>query len=391
MLLLANCQDPESNVPIITAKPVIHIADGFALEGTTGTLRVDVQVVGSHRQPIIVQYTTKSVTATKGEDFLDVTATLKFESTDTLETKSILLKIIDNDVFEQEEYFEVHFTTDTTVVSLDKSIRVWIKDDDIDFRDNNLSGFITPINREGWSLLWSDEFGGTGLDMEYWTPVIGNGCPNLCGFGNNQKQYYRAENLAIDSGVLTFTALPEDFENNHYTSGRITSLDKFTFTFGRVDIRAKLPYSKGVRAALWMQGQDVDMVGWPERGEIDLMELRGDMPNTVGSTVHYKNINGKHVFPPAKKYTLDSGNFSDEFHVFSMVWEEDKIDFYVDEIHSGTITFSNFNFFENKNPFLKENYILFNVAVGGVGGGDPDNTTIWPQKMAVDYIRVYQQ
>ena len=121
------------------------------------------------------------------------------------------------------------------------------------------------------------------------------------------------------------------------------------------------------------------------------MELRGAIPNTIGSTLHYKSAGGQHKNTPVKTHVLNKGNYSDEFHVFTMIWNNHKIEFFVDDIRYNTIFFTSMNFYNNKNAFLKDFFILMNVAVGGNYGGNPDASTLWPQKMEVDYVRVFQK
>jgi beta-glucanase (GH16 family) len=171
----------------------------------------------------------------------------------------------------------------------------------------------------------------------------------------------------------------------------MTSEHKVFFNYGRIDIRAKLPFSQGLWPALWMMGENRDVVGWSECGEIDIMELRGHTPNQISSTIHFKNSAGSHQFPTSKKKKLSFGDYSDEFHVISMEWDEYKIQFFVDDQRYSTIFHNNFSHYNDSNPFRKEFYILMNVAVGGDFGGNPNNSTIWPQTMEVDYVRVYQK
>lgn len=257
--------------------------------------------------------------------------------------------------------------------------------------DNSYRGYVTPRSYEGWELFWADEFDGNELDKTSWTPVIGNGCPELCGFGNKELQYYTEENLTIDNGLLTIEAREETIDTNHYTSSRIMTRDKVHFTYGRIDIRAKLPYSQGLWPALWMLGQNHMEVKWPHCGEIDIMELRGSIPNKVGANIHYANRKGWHQSVNASYHMLEEGNYSDEFHVFTMIWDEDKAEFFVDDVLFKTVNLHELNIVNKENAFHKPFYLLFNVAVGGHYGGNPDETTIWPQRMEVDYVRVFQK
>ncbi|MCF8380068.1 MAG: glycoside hydrolase family 16 protein [Bacteroidales bacterium] len=239
-------------------------------------------------------------------------------------------------------------------------------------------------------LVWSDEFDGTALNEEFWSYEIGDGCPKLCGWGNKELEYYRKENVLVSDGMLIITAKSESFENRDYTSGRIKTSGKKSFTYGRMEIRAKLPKGKGIWPAIWMLGESISSIGWPAAGEIDIIELKGSIPNKVGGTLHYKNSEGRHQNSGAKRHELVSGDYSDEFHLFSLEWDETQMIWSVDNIPFNKVVLKDLNVSEEKNPFLKEFYFIFNLAVGGFYDGNPDETTVFPQTLVVDYIRVYQ-
>jgi beta-glucuronidase len=257
--------------------------------------------------------------------------------------------------------------------------------------DNAHRGYVTPKSYDGWELFWADEFSGNSLNKEWWTPVIGNGCPELCGFGNKELQYYTEENMEIADGLLTIHARRDTIGDNFFSSSRIMTRDKVFFKFGRVDIRAKLPFSQGLWPALWMMGQNHPEVGWPHCGEIDIMELRGSIPNKVGGNIHYSNLNNRHQSTRASYHFLDEGTYHDRFHVFSLVWNEDRADFFVNDVLFKSVDLNELNIGQKENAFHKDFYLLINCAIGGHYGGDPDETTVWPQQMQVDYVRVFQQ
>lgn len=390
-LILLNITCNKTNIHEDTPKPVLLVDHLSVIEGESDSLQVGVTLKGTHKDAIIIKYQTIAGTATELEDYTHIFGEMQFQSLDSIEKQFVPIKIIDDDIYEETEKFKIEFSTDDDVKLNIKTSEITIFDNDLEEIIYNYEGYSTPKEYDGWTSVFADEFSGTMLNEEYWNPVIGNGCPSLCGFGNNEKQYYRKENIEIDSGLLTIHALKQEYESNYYTSARLNTKDKIYFFFGRVDIRAKLPYSQGLWPALWMQGQDDNMVGWPERGEIDIMELRGNQPNVVSSTVHYKNASGNHYHPPSKTHTLSQYDYSDEFHVFSIIWNKYKIEFFVDDERYNVVFFSSQNFYQGNNPFLEPFYILMNVAVGGNFGGDPDTTTIWPQKMEVDYVRVFQK
>jgi beta-glucanase (GH16 family) len=245
-------------------------------------------------------------------------------------------------------------------------------------------GYYTPGEYPSMKLAWGDEFDGTALNSASWTHEIGNGCSvGICGWGNNESQVYtdKAENLIVDNGKLVITARQE--VGGGYTSARIKTENKRELKFGRIDVRAKLPKGQGLWPAIWMLGENIDIVGWPTCGEIDIMELRGGSPATVDGTVHYNSDGYKYN---SSSTTLSSGDFSEKFHVFSIVWDLNTITWYVDN--------KEFKRFNNSNiaswPFNKPFFFIMNVAVGGNYGGPPNGTTVFPQQMTVDYIRVFQ-
>jgi len=247
-------------------------------------------------------------------------------------------------------------------------------------------GFESPKSYPGLNLTWADEFNETNLNMDNWNYQIGNGCPDLCGWGNNELQYYKKENISFKDGNLVITAKNDKTNSNNYSSSRINTLGKFGFHFGRIDIRAVLPAGQGVWPAIWMLGDEIVNKGWPASGEIDIMEMIGgsQRENTVHATLHWDN-KGDHA-SLGKEYTLNKGTFQDEFHVFSIIWKQDSIIWLIDNVEYNKIDIS-----ENEmEEFQGDFHFLFNIAVGGNWPGSPDNTTIFPQYLIVDYIRVFQ-
>ncbi len=244
-------------------------------------------------------------------------------------------------------------------------------------------GYSTPPAYDGMSLLWSDEFNGNQLDESSWTYEIGTGSN---GWGNNELQYYRSENTSLDNGYLTIEARNEAFGGNQYTSSRIVTMDKLSFRYGRVDIRAKLPKGQGIWPALWMLGSNFKSVGWPACGEIDIMEMVGGSTGDakVYGTLHWDNEGSKADF--GGSYSLSSGIFNDKFHVFTIIWDANEIKWYVDDVlfHTADITPAALS------EFHENQFFIFNVAVGGDWPGSPDASTIFPQQLKVDYIRVFQ-
>ncbi len=251
------------------------------------------------------------------------------------------------------------------------------------------SAYTTPLYREGFVLLWQEEFEGTELDMNTWTHELGDGCPELCGWGNNEKVWYRPENTQVKDGKLIITAKPDHENEGFWSASRIITDKKVDFRLGRIDIRAKLPETKGLWPALWLLGTNRTTKGWPYCGEIDMMEEVGHAPYRVRGTLHYKHQEGWHTYT-GEKYELKYNNFSDDFHVYSMDWTEHGIQFFVDDQLYFDKPYSDLHLDETDNPFLKPFYMIINLAVGGNLPGYPDATSIFPQTLEVDYIRYFQ-
>ncbi len=242
----------------------------------------------------------------------------------------------------------------------------------------------------GWSLVWHDEFDGEEIDLSKWENEV-----NARGGGNNELQYYtaRSENSWIKEGVLVIQALRENYTGpagtRRFTSARLRTKNKGDWTYGRFEIRAKLPYGRGIWPAIWMLPTDNEYGGWAASGEIDIMELVGHEPDKVHGTLHYGGRWPENTHT-GKAFTLDKGNFGRDFHVFVLEWEKGEIRWYVDGEHYQTQTEWYTENGDYPAPFDKRFHLLLNVAVGGNWPGDPDNTTVFPQQMEVDYVRVFQ-
>ena len=233
------------------------------------------------------------------------------------------------------------------------------------------------------NLLWSEEFNYSGLpDASIWNMETGGG-----GWGNNELQYYtdREDNASVGGGYLTITAQEEAYGGRHYTSARMTTQNKFDFKYGKIVARIKLPYGQGIWPAFWMLGSNFNSVGWPSCGEIDIMELVGGNggDNTCHATLHWDN-SGQHA-SYGESYTLPSGIFADDFHVFTVEWDAQRIKGLVDghQYFVTDITPSGLS------EFHEDFFIILNVAVGGNWPGAPNATTEFPQTMQIDYIRIY--
>ena len=239
-----------------------------------------------------------------------------------------------------------------------------------------------------YQLVWSDEFDGTTLDLGKWEPQIGTGCPSLCGWGNNELQYYRAENATVSGGLLTISAKEEAFGGKAYTSARLRTKDLGDWRYGRFEMRAKMPIGRGIWPAFWMLPTDEVYGGWPFSGEIDILEYLGQDPSRIFGTLHYGGPFSTFV---STATTLSSGTFHDGFHEFALEWDPHEIRWYLD----GQLYACNSHWFsangEYPAPFDQRFHLLLNMAVGGNLPGSPDASTVFPQELVVDWVRVWQK
>ena len=244
---------------------------------------------------------------------------------------------------------------------------------------------LRPSPPAPWLLVWSDEFDGENINAENWTYDIGG-----TGWGNAELQYYtdRPENARIEDGELVIEARREEerIQGREYTSARLKTQGLQSWTYGRIEARMQIPTGQGIWPAFWMLGDNITTVSWPRCGEIDVMENIGSEPKLVHGTVHgpgYSGANGV-----GNSYPHPEGAaFADDFHVYTVEWEPEEIRWYVDDEHYGTVTVDDVpGEWVYDHPF----FIILNVAVGGHWPGYPDDTTVFPQQLRVDYVRVYE-
>jgi len=250
-----------------------------------------------------------------------------------------------------------------------------------------------PPPTSPWTLVWSDEFGGangSAPDSTKWGYDVGGN-----GWGNDELEYYtnRNQNAHVQDGNLVIQALKETYTGSdgvtrNYTSARLLSANLFSQAYGRFEARIKIPYGQGMWPAFWMLGNNIGQVGWPQCGEIDIMENIGKEPSIIYGSIHGPGYTGGTGV--GTSYTLPSGaQFAGDFHVFAVEWEPNVVRFYVDGNLYATDTPSSLpagSTWVFDHPF----FIILNVAVGGDWPGPPDSTTVFPQQMLVDYVRVYQ-
>jgi beta-glucanase (GH16 family) len=247
----------------------------------------------------------------------------------------------------------------------------------------------TDTETHNWKLVWQDEFEGakgTLPDPAKWVFDIGTGTN---GWGNAELEYYtnKASNAALDGdGHLVITARKESYSGSSYTSARINTKGLFEQKNGRFEARIKMPRGAGLWPAFWMLGSNYATAGWPQCGEIDIMEYRGQEPSIVHGTVHGPGYSGGNGI--TKSFSYSNDRFDTDYHVFAVEWTENNIGFYVDGTLYNTVTPAKVT---GQWVYDHSFYIILNLAIGGNYVGNPTSDTSFPQSMLVDYVRVYQE
>jgi len=246
-------------------------------------------------------------------------------------------------------------------------------------------GYLSPSSYTGYNLVWSDEFSGKTLNPANWNYETGNNG----GWGNGELEYYtnNTNNSFLSNGCLIIEARNEVYAGNNYTSARIKTDGLQSFQYGRIDIRAKLPVGAGAWPALWMLGSNYSSAGWPLCGETDIMELKGGLnASQIWGSLHWHNNDNTEGTENAT-YQITPQDFSQQFHVFSIIWKQGYIQFLVDNTPYETRYKSDVT--NGVWPFDASQFFIFNVAVGGNFPSTPVST-VFPQRMIVDYVRVFQ-
>jgi len=352
-LLFSACEDPpppdNGGNGGSSSTPKISIGNTTKFEGDQNTnFEFEVRLSESSSETVSVAYATDPNTAVEVFDFVAQAGTLEFAPSET------------------SKFINVEIVTDT------------LREEDEEFR-------VLLSNPQNATIATGEGIGTIRNDDEYifvWTYELGAG-----GWGNQELQTYTssADNSYVSNGNLIIEARKN---GGDYTSARIVTRDKKEFMFGRVDIRAKLPYGQGIWPALWMLGANFPEEGWPNCGEIDIMELVGHEPDIVHGTAHWGPAGQTFSNNDGEEIGLEDEIFADRYHVFSIVWEFNSVKWYMDD----TLYFSiNQNTVGNQAyPFNQDFFFIFNIAVGGQWPGNPDQSTSFPQRMFVDYIRVFQ-
>ncbi|MFT6320271.1 MAG: beta-glucanase (GH16 family) [Granulosicoccus sp.] len=367
-----------------TSATKITISSIAKFEGNeNSTFDFKVRLSQASSDDVTVNFTTKDKSAVSVEDYISQSGSLTFSGT----TEQIIsVEIVADTLKEGDEEFEVQLSSPTNATLENESAIGTIRNDDT-FLPGGGDGYITPNSYPGMTLVWTDEFNEANINLGNWTHETGNGSG---GWGNNELQYYTSssENSYISDGKLIIEAKEQNVSGSNYTSARMISAGKREFIYGRVDVRAKLPEGQGIWPAVWMLGADIFTDGWPACGEIDIMELVGHEPNKANGTAHWGNQGNPSTYQ-GNAFTLPAGEkYSDEFHVFSIIWENNSIKWLMDDQQFFSITDGNVT--NTAYPFNDNFFFILNVAVGGNWPGSPDASTVFPQRMFVDYVRIFQ-
>lgn len=354
----------ESNLPT----SYLSISDIWPVRDTVNTaIKLIVTVAPVSNKTITVNYTTEEGTAKANIDFVPVAGTLTINPGSV--TGEVAVQLIGRKLMSSTQNFSLKLSNAVNATLKVEKATVFIENPGFDYR-----------------LVWSDEFTGTTLNTTNWNYETGGG-----GWGNNELQNYTSgtNNAYIENGNLIIEAKKERIGSNAYSSARLTTKGKRKFTYGKFEIRAKVPATTGLWPAIWMLGENIDQVGWPACGEIDIMEaINKETPSKTYGTAHW-GVNPASHLSKGGYYVLPSGHYSDDYHVFTVEWDANSIQWFFDgnkfyTVNKGEITGGN-------NPFNGDFFLILNVAVGGNWPGSPDANSIFPQKMVVDYVRIYQK
>lgn len=381
ILLISSCNGSNNPGNEITSK--LAVADVIHERSSTAptTYRFTINVTPTCSKPITVNYKTVDATAVAGKDYTALTGKLTIPA-NTL-SAYVDVTVLKDSLRQEDQTFTLELSAPTNASISGTGKATGTIQNYGTYLPVDNTGYAGATSYPGMTLAWSDEFTANYINTNNWSYDTGGS-----GWGNNELEYYTNsnKNAYTTGGYLVIEARKETMGTNNYTSARMISKDKKTFTYGRIDFRAKLPKGQGVWPALWMLGNNIGTTPWPACGEIDIMELLGHEPQKTYGTIHWGAAGGgsTHI---GGNYSLSSLTFNDKFHLFSLKWEADKMTFLIDDVPFFTANKSQVN---GNYPFDKPFFFIMNVAVGGNWPGNPDATTVFPQRMIVDYVRVFQ-
>jgi len=385
ILFLVACGKSGSSPATQTTVPSASISDASQQRSAASdtTFVFTVTLSQAAQQNVTVSYTTIDGTAVKNTDYLPASGTLTISAGST--SASINVQVTGDSLRRPNQIFYVQLSNpQNCTLSGNKGTGTIINDDLLYFPVDN-TGYTTPTQYPGYTLAWSDEFTGNAINTNNWGFESGNNS----GWGNQELENYtaRTQNAFVSAGNLIIEARLESLGGFTYTSARMKTEGLQSFQYGRVDIRAKLPAGQGMWPALWMLGNDITQVNWPACGEIDMMELLGQQTNKIYGTLHW-GANYTSEASQGGTYTLPTGGFDQQFHVYSLLWDADSLKLLVDDQQYFSLATSAVS---PGSPFNNKFFFIFNIAVGGNWPGAPNGTTQFPQRMVVDYIRVFQK
>ncbi|MEO0894844.1 MAG: family 16 glycosylhydrolase [Bacteroidota bacterium] len=367
--------------------PSIAISDlTIAEKNEDFTVQVSVQISEASESDVTFEVVSVQGTAQTDKDFQAVNTSGVIKAGE--KSTSFDVTIIGDDLEEEDESFEVRLANVANAeISKGAGVVTLTNDDDFVFRIPS-TGYESAESYAGMTLVWEEQFDGPNLDPNTWTHEIGDGCDKgICGWGNNELQYYQEGNTSIVDGNLVIEARREPQGGKAYTSSRIITQYKKSFKYGRIDIRAVMPKGKGMWPALWMLGNSIDTDGWPACGEIDIMEMvgGGEGDATTHGTVHWSNAGQYASY--GQGTSLATGKLSDEYHVYSIQWDNEAIRWYLDDVEYNVINITAADLSE----FREEFFFIINLAVGGNWPGSPNADTPFPNWLIVDYVKVFQE
>ena len=381
----SGCSKPDNNkVPEVKSLLTIGDVDQVRDGKTSTTYRFAIDVNPVNTSDIKVNYTTRDGSAHAVTDYTAVSGTLTIPANQY--SGYIDVTVTPDSLRQDDQTFTLELSSPVNAKFTDSIATGTIQNLGTYLPVTN-TGYTSASSYPGMTLAWSDEFNGKTLNASNWSYETGGG-----GWGNNELEYYTnsVKNTFLTGGYLVIEARQETAGTYNYTSARLKTQGKKSFTYGRIDIRAILPKGQGLWPALWMLGNNISQPGsgWPVCGEIDIMELLGNNARTVYGTTHWGDVAGQGSTHIGGNYTLSAGDFSGSFHVFSLAWDASKLVFLVDD--TPYFTTNKTDVTASSYPFDKPFFFIFNVAVGGNWPGSPNSSTTFPQRMIVDYIRIFQ-
>ena len=378
-LLLVQCQPDDAPAVV----PEVSFPINISAEETEDNRVFEFPVVmnQSTTRDVILYYETRPLTAEADLDYIPVSDSLIIRCGTA--SANIQVEIIVDEFVEEDEEFRLVLTGSTNAIlagGVQEAIGTIRNDDSVIAVTQE--GHTSAESYPGKTLVWSDEFNGNAIDLENWTYDLG-----ASGWGNQELQNYtsNSDNAYVANGNLMIVAKEQGIS---YTSARLKSIGLQEFQYGRIDVRAVLPFGQGIWPAIWMLGDNFPTAGWPACGEIDIMEVIGSSPSTTHGTIHFGADWTQHNYVGQGTSLTSGQTFADEFHVFSIEWDANGITWLLDDSPFYSVSPNVVG--SQPYPFDHPFFFILNVAVGGQWPGYPDATTTFPQFMAIDYVRVFQ-